>query len=54
MTHDTEGRVTHAILYDEAVVRILAVLSGDAADAAYGPLSRSEDEGCSPEPHDLG
>lgn len=41
-THGDDGRVTHAVLYDEAVVHVLEELSGDAAEATYGAASRDE------------
>ena len=42
-THDEDGRVMHAVLYDAAVVRVLEELSGEEAEAAYGKASRRDD-----------
>ena len=42
-TRDEAGRVTHAVLYDQAVVRVLEELSGEEAEAAYGASSRVDD-----------
>ena len=35
-SHDDEGRVTHAIRYDESMEHVLEELEGEAAEAAYG------------------
>jgi hypothetical protein len=34
--HDDDGRVTHAIRYDESMEHVLEELEGDAAEAGYG------------------
>jgi hypothetical protein len=34
--HDDEGRVTHAIRYDESMENVLEELQGEEAEAAYG------------------
>jgi hypothetical protein len=36
LTHDDEGRVIHAIRYDETIEQVLEELEGEAAEAAYG------------------
>ena len=36
ISHDDEGRVSHAIRYDESMEHVLEELVGDAAEAAYG------------------
>jgi hypothetical protein len=35
-SHDDDGRVTHAIVYDESLKHVLEELHGDAAEATYG------------------
>ena len=35
-SHDDDGRVIHAIRYDESMKNVLEELEGDAAEAAYG------------------
>ncbi len=40
-SHD-EGRVTHAIRYDESMEHVLEELEGEAAEAAYGRRGRGE------------
>ena len=42
ISHDDEGRVTHAIRYDESMKHVLEELEGDAAEAGYG--SRESEE----------
>jgi len=34
-SHDDDGRVTHAIRYDESMEHVLEELEGEAAQAAY-------------------
>lgn len=41
-THGEDGRVTHAIVYDHSVMKVLEELSGDAAEAAYGAKRRED------------
>jgi uncharacterized protein GlcG (DUF336 family) len=45
-SYDDDGRVTHAIRYDESMEHVLEELEGEAAGAAYG--SRGSDEIDSP------
>ncbi len=45
-SQDDDGRVTHAIRYDESMEHVLEELEGEAAEAAYG--SRGSDEIDSP------
>jgi len=45
-SQDDEGRVTHAIRYDESMEHVLEELEGEAAGAAYG--IRGSDEIDSP------
>jgi hypothetical protein len=45
-SHDEDGRVTHAIRYDESMEHVLEELEGEAAEAAHG--SRGSDEIDSP------
>ena len=45
-SHDDDGRVIHAIRYDESMEDVLEELEGEAAEAAYG--SRGSDENDSP------
>ena len=35
-SHEDDGRVTHAIRYDESMEHVLEELEGEAAEAAYG------------------
>jgi len=42
ISHDDDGRVTHAIRYDESMKHVLEELEGDAAEAGYG--SRESEE----------
>ena len=35
-SHDDDGRVIHAIRYEESMEHVLEELDGDAAEAAYG------------------
>ncbi len=46
ISHDDDGRVTHAIRYDESMEHVLEELEGEAAQAAYG--IRGSDEIDSP------
>jgi hypothetical protein len=39
-SHDDDGRVNHAIRYDESMEHVLEELEGDAAEAAYGSRGR--------------
>jgi hypothetical protein len=41
-SHDDDGRVIHAIRYDESMEHVLEELEADAAEAAYG--SRGTDK----------
>jgi hypothetical protein len=41
-SHDDEGRVSHAIRYDESMEHPLEELEGDAAEAAFGSLRSDE------------
>ena len=41
-SHDDEGRVSHAIRYDESMEHALEELEGDAAEAAFGNPRRDE------------
>jgi hypothetical protein len=43
---DDDGRITHAIRYDESMKHVLEELEGEAAEAAYG--RRASDEIDSP------
>jgi hypothetical protein len=49
ISHDDDGRVTHAIRYDESMEHVLEELEGEAAQAAYG--IRGSDEIDSPAEH---
>jgi hypothetical protein len=42
ISHDDDGRVSHAIRYDESMEHVLEELEGDAAEAAYGSLRSDE------------
>jgi hypothetical protein len=46
--HDDEGRVNHAIRYDESFEHVLEQLEGEAAEAAYGRGGGGRDEIDSP------
>jgi hypothetical protein len=46
-SHDDEGRVNHAICYDESLQHVLEELEGAAAEAAYGK-ARSDEVGSPP------
>ena len=35
-SHDDDGRIIHAIRYDESMEDVLEELEGEAAEAAYG------------------
>jgi hypothetical protein len=39
---DDDGRITHAIRYDESMKHVLEELEGEAAEAAYGRRARDE------------
>jgi hypothetical protein len=41
-SHDDDGRVIHAIRYDESMQDVLEEVEGNAAEAAYG--NRGSDE----------
>jgi hypothetical protein len=47
-SYDKDGRVTHAIRYDESMDHVLEEIEGEAAEADYG--SRGGDEVDSTEP----
>jgi hypothetical protein len=51
-TQDDDGRVIHAIRYDESMENVLEELVGEAAEAAYG--RRPSDEMDSPAPAERG
>jgi hypothetical protein len=46
-SHDDEGRVNHAICYDESLQHVLEELEGAAAEAAYGK-ARGDEVGSPP------
>jgi hypothetical protein len=50
-TQDDEGRVIHAIRYDETLEHVLEELEGDEAEAAFGKGKSDKNE--SPEEPDL-
>ena len=41
-SHDDDGRVSHAIRYNESMQHVLEELEGNAAEAAYGSLRSDE------------
>ncbi len=45
-SHDDDGRIIHAIRYDESMEHVLEELEGEAAEVAYG--SRGSEEIDSP------